>query len=159
MQLSRNFLHSSKIQSLPTPTPYLPSQTENAKVIYVIDGDTIVINGNKKVRYIGIDTPEIKHPETSAPAQCYGDEATVKNKELVEGKEIIMKKDVSETDKYGRLLRYIWLNNGIFVNDILVKEGFARAEPIKPDTTYAGEFFESEKEAKENSRGLWKECY
>lgn len=79
------------------------------KVVRVIDGDTIEIEGGDRVRYIGIDTPETVDPRK--PVQCYGQEASNKNKELVEGKTVELEKDVSETDKYGRLLRYVWLGD------------------------------------------------
>ncbi len=100
-----------------------------AKVIRVIDGDTIKIEGDKVIRYIGIDTPETVHP--SKPVQCYGKEASDKNKELVEGKEVKLEKDVSETDKYGRLLRYIWLGD-MLVNEYLVREGYAQSSTYPP---------------------------
>ena len=82
-------------------------------VIRVVDGDTIEIEGGQKVRYIGIDTPETVDP--SRPVGCYGKEASDKNKELVEGKIVRLEKDISETDRYGRLLRYIYVGD-IFVN-------------------------------------------
>src|SRR3989344_6996325 len=91
------------------------------KVTRVIDGDTIEIEGGQKVRYIGIDTPETVDPR-SLP-QCFGKEAASKNRELVEGKKVRLEKDILDKDKYGRLLRYVYLpdsNSGIFINDYLV---------------------------------------
>jgi len=99
---------SSRLQQ--TPAPPLRANRERAKVIKVVDGDTIKLEDGRAVRYIGIDTPETVHP--SKPVQCYGKEASDKNRELVEGKEIELEKDVSEVDKYGRLLRYIWIGGG-----------------------------------------------
>jgi endonuclease YncB( thermonuclease family) len=90
----------------------------------VIDGDTIdvVINGAEyRVRYIGIDTPE-----NTTSNEYYGPQATAKNKALVEGKLVILVKDVSETDRYSRLLRYV-IVDGLFVNYELVRQGFANA--------------------------------
>jgi len=75
-----------------------------AKVTEVIDGDTIIIEGGYRVRYIGIDTPEI-HPEVEA----FGMEAWQANRQLIEGKEVRLERDVSETDKYDRLLRYVYV--------------------------------------------------
>jgi len=86
---------------------------ETVQVKRVIDGDTIVLSDDRKVRYIGIDTPEIHHPQKAV--QCFGTEAARFNKELVEGKEVTLQKDISDTDRYGRLLRYVWVND-IFVN-------------------------------------------
>jgi len=122
------------------------------KVLRVIDGDTIKIEGDKVVRYIGIDTPETVHP--SKPVQCYGKEASDKNRELVEGKEVTLEKDVSETDKYGRLLRYIWVGD-TFVNEYLVREGFANSSTYPPDVKYQDRFLEAQRQAREEKKGLW----
>lgn len=136
---------------------------ELTKVLHVVDGDTIVIEGKKTVRYIGIDTPETKHPTKSF--QCFGEEASIKNKELVEGKFVFLEKDVSETDQYKRLLRYVWLtdpNNasaeGIFVNDYLLRQGYAHASTFPPDVKYAQQFLQAEQEARNKQRGLWQMC-
>lgn len=122
------------------------------KVIRVIDGDTIKIEGDKVVRYIGIDTPETVHP--SKPVQCYGKEASDKNRELVEGKEVKLEKDVSETDKYGRLLRYVWFEE-VLVNEYLVREGYAQSSTYPPDVKYQDRFLEAQREAREEKKGLW----
>lgn len=124
-------------------------------VTRVIDGDTIEIEGGQGVRYIGIDTPETVHP--SKPVECFGLEASNKNKELVEGKEVRLEKDVSETDTWGRLLRYVYVDD-IFVNDYLVKQGYAYASTVPPDVKYAEQFVRAQREAKEYNRGLWARC-
>ncbi|HUS59825.1 MAG TPA: thermonuclease family protein [Nevskiaceae bacterium] len=128
------------------------SNVEVAIVTRVIDGDTIEIEGGQEVRYIGIDTPETVHP--SNPVECYGKEASQKNKELVEGKEVKLEKDVSETDKYGRLLRYVWLGD-MFVNEYLVKEGYAQSSSYPPDVRYQDRFLEAQRKAREEKKGLW----
>lgn len=125
------------------------SPPDVTRVIEVIDGDTIVIDGGYKVRYIGIDTPEI-HPEVEA----FGAEAWQANRKLVEGKEVRLERDVSETDKYGRLLRYVYVND-IFINAELVRLGFARARAYPPDTKHQGYLEEIEAEAREAGRGMW----
>lgn len=125
------------------------------KVIKVIDGDTVEIEGGEKIRYIGIDTPETKHPTKGV--ECFGKEAFAKNKELVEGKEIRLEKDVSETDRYGRLLRFVYIGD-IFVNDYLLRQGYAHASTYPPDVKMAEQFRAAEKEARENNRGLWSSC-
>ena len=133
-------------------------QTEDSSgvsVSRVVDGDTIEIEGGEKVRYIGIDTPEVVDPRK--PVQCFGKEASNKNKELVDGKRIRLEKDVSETDKYGRLLRYIFVGD-LFVNEVLVKEGYAFSSTYPPDVKYQSIFVEAEKEAREANRGLWGLC-
>lgn len=125
------------------------------KVVKVIDGDTIALENGEVVRYIGIDTPETVHP--SKPVQCFGKEASEKNKELVEGKMVRLEKDVSERDKYNRLLRYVWIGD-IFVNDYLVREGYAYASTYPPDVKYADQFLKAQQEARERKKGLWAGC-
>lgn len=122
------------------------------KVVNVVDGDTVKLEGGEVVRYIGIDAPETVHP--SKPAQCFGREAGEKNSELVEGKEVRLVKDVSETDKYGRLLRYVYAGD-IFVNEYLVRNGYAKASSYPPDVKYQDQFRQAEEEARNSKRGLW----
>jgi len=122
---------------------------ELARVTQVIDGDTIVIEGGYRVRYIGIDAPEVQ-PRLEA----FGMEAWRANRELVGGKKVRLEQDVSETDKYGRLLRYIWVNE-IMVNAELVKQGLARAKGYPPDTKYQDYLDELETEARLMGRGMW----
>lgn len=130
-------------------TPASPSVTR------VIDGDTIEVSITGliyKVRYIGIDTPELddKDPAMRALAQ----NAVSYNRQLVGGKMIQLEKDVSETDRYGRLLRYVYTGE-IFVNAELVRKGFAWAKAYPPDTRHQSYFEAIEKEAKEGRRGIW----
>jgi|GEM_PF-2065202 len=141
------------------PPVYIPPPTSQQanlfEVTKVIDGDTIQIETGEKVRYIGIDTPETVHP--SKPVECFGKEATAKNKELVEGKTVRLEKDISETDKYGRLLRYVYVGD-IFVNLELVKEGYAVSSTYPPDVKYQDRFLEAQQEAREKQKGLWITC-
>ena len=120
-----------------------------AKVLEVIDGDTITVEGGYRVRYIGIDTPEI-HPRVEA----YGIEAWQANRRLVEGKRVRLERDVSETDRYNRLLRYVYVDN-IFVNAELVRAGLARAKAYPPDTRYQDYLEKMEAEARQAGRGMW----
>jgi len=122
---------------------------ETAKVIQVIDGDTITIEGGYRVRYIGIDTPEV-HPVPEA----YGTEAWQVNRQLVEGKEVRLERDVSETDKYGRLLRYVYVDD-VLVNAELVRLGLAEAKGYPPDIKYQDYLEKMEAEAKKAGRGMW----
>jgi len=138
---------ASEVQQNNTEKTYLATE--------VVDGDTIKIEGGQTIRYIGIDTPETVHP--SQPVGCFGLEASNKNKELVLGKRIKIEKDVSETDRYGRLLRYVWIDD-IFVNDYLVRNGYAMAYTYPPDVKYSEQFAQAQKEARENNRGLWSKC-
>lgn len=125
------------------------------KVIRVIDGDTIEIEGGERVRYIGMDTPETVDPRN--PVQCFGKEASDRNKELVEGKTVRLVKDVSETDKYGRLLRYVYVGDE-FINLELVKQGFAYSDTVPPDVKYQSLFIAAQKNARQAGVGLWSAC-
>lgn len=138
-----------------TTTPVNISQENTFLVAKVVDGDTISLSSGEVIRYIGIDTPETKHP--SLPVQCFGTEASTKNKELVEGKAVRLEKDISETDRYGRLLRYVWAGD-IFVNEYLVRQGYAQISTYPPDVKYQDLFLQAQKEARDNKRGLWASC-
>lgn len=127
------------------------SPPQEALVTRVIDGDTIVIEGGYRVRYIGIDTPET-YPE----AEAFGAEAWQANRELVEGKRVRLEKDVSETDKYGRLLRYVYAGD-IMVNAELVRQGLAEARAYPPDIKYQDYLAGLQKGAKDEGRGMWAE--
>lgn len=128
---------------------------ELVKVIRVVDGDTIEIEGGEKVRYIGIDTPETVDPRKTV--QCFGVEASKKNKELVEGKMVRLEKDVTDRDKYNRLLRYIYVGD-TFINLELVRQGFAYSYSYPPDIKYQDQFVKAQQEAREAKRGLWGAC-
>lgn len=144
---------------IPTFKPQTAPANSNlvlARVIRIIDGDTIEVDlgeGNKKtVRYIGIDTPETVDPNRSD--QCFGKEASAKNKELVGNGIVGLEKDVSETDRYGRLLRYVYMGD-LFINQVLVSEGYAHASSYPPDIKYQDKFRQAEQQARTNSKGLW----
>lgn len=128
---------------------------QTAIVKRVIDGDTIELENGEKIRYIGINTPETVDPRRKV--QCFGWQAKEENKKLVEGKEIIATRDVSDKDKYGRLLRYVYIGD-VFINDYLVRNGFASISTFPPDVKYAEQFKQAEEEARINNRGLWKNC-
>lgn len=133
-----------------------PKYDEYIKVKRVIDGDTIELENGERLRYIGIDTPELYDPRK--PVQCFAEEASQKNKELVEGKLIKFYKDVSERDKYQRLLGYVYLEDGTFVNLEMVKQGYAFSYSYPPDISKQDEFLQAEKEAREKNLGLWSNC-
>ena len=138
--------------ALPTASPIPNPNITFAKVKNVVDGDTFTLESGQVIRMIGIDTPETVHP--SKPIQCYGKEASNKTKELIEGKEVRLEKDVSETDKYKRLLRYVYIND-LLVNEVLVSEGYAKSSSYPPDIKYQDKFIEAEKKAQVENKGLW----
>jgi len=131
------------------------SALEQATISRVIDGDTVELSDGRHVRYIGMDTPETVDPRK--PIECFGRQASEENKGLVEGRTVRLEKDVSETDKYGRLLRYVYIGD-VMVNDYLVRQGFAHVSTFPPDVKFTSEFVAAEKEARENNRGLWNGC-
>lgn len=133
-----------------SPTSSVPQNLYD--VSRVIDGDTIELTNGERVRYIGIDTPETKHPKK--PVQYYGKEAYEANKRLVEGKEVRLEFDVTKRDKYGRLLAYVYVGD-VFVNAWLVENGYAQVYTYPPDVKYNELFLKLQKEAREKKRGLW----
>lgn len=130
------------------------------KVAGVIDGDTIVVNMNDKpetIRFIGVDTPETVHP--SKPKECYGEEASKRTLEMLLGKSVYLVPDpqTKNTDQYGRFLRYVFLEDGTFVNAKLVEGGFGFNYIYDP-FQFMKEFDRLEKQAKSAKVGLWGVC-
>ena len=145
----------------PEPTPVFGEEptgpVELATVASVTDGDTIrvILDGqNVPVRYIGIDTPE-----TQNGFEWMGAEASAANAALVEGQQVVLEKDVSETDQYGRLLRYVWIEQDagwLLVNLELLRLGFAQVTTYPPDVKYVDVLFlPAQQEAREAGLGLW----
>lgn len=141
----------------PTQQKENPKETkekvEHRTVIRVVDGDTIVLDGNEKVRLIGVDTPETKHPRK--PIEYFGKEASAFTTKMAEGKKVRIEYDWQRLDKYGRTLAYVYLEDGTFLNAEIVKQGYGHAYTRFP-FKYLEEFRQYEREARENNRGLWK---
>lgn len=133
--------------------------TETALVVRVIDGDTIVVRlggQDRRLRYVGMDTPETVKPDS--PVEWLGPEAREANRALVEGRTVVLEKDVSETDRFGRLLRYVWLVDGdrwTMVDLELIARGFAQVETDPPDVRYAERFVAAQRIARDAGIGLW----
>ena len=119
---------------------------EQALVTSVIDGDTVELADGRHVRYLGIDTPE--------SGDYYAEEATARNKDLVEGKTVELQPGKRDQDEYGRLLRYVYVD-GVFVNAELVAQGYATAYIFDPDDRYSQVLVQLEQYAKMRQRGLW----
>lgn len=133
---------------------------DKATVTRIVDGDTITLSNGKTLRYIGVDTPESVDPRH--PVECFAEEASQKNSELVLNKEIEMEKDISDIDRYGRLLRYVYVKEGereVMVNELLVREGYAYARSYPPDTRHQQKLISVEHEAKQEKRGVWSNCH
>jgi micrococcal nuclease len=129
------------------------SHAEIYKVKRVIDGDTLLLINGEKVRLIGVNTPEINHHKK--PAEYFGKEAHLFTKQMVEGKEARFEFDRQKRDVYKRLLAYVYLLDGTFLNAEIIKQGYGKVY-IKSRFKYKGEFRKYEREARENRRGLWR---
>jgi endonuclease YncB( thermonuclease family) len=133
-----------------SPTAATDPEGQAAKVVRVIDGDTIEVEIDGKpvrLRYIGIDAPERGQPGF--------EESHAANAALVDGQTVYLVKDVSETDPFGRLLRYVYLADGTMVNAELVRRGFAQAVTYPPDVAHQELFLALQREAREAGSGLW----
>ena len=122
-----------------------------ARVTKHTDGDTLWLSGIGKVRLIGIDTPEV-----SGQAECYGREASAFVERTVPlGSEVRYRLGVDERDRYGRALAYLWLEDGRFLNRLLVARGYAQPLTVPPNVEYADRFARVARRAREAGRGLW----
>lgn len=129
---------------------------ETVRVTGVVDGDTVdispAIDDISRVRLIGVDTPELE--KRNCDTQPYGPEAREYTKEHLEGQEVGLEFDRDKTDRYDRLLAYVYEDNEMF-NERLLQEGLARVETVPPNTRYASRFREAEREAKAAELGVW----
>ena len=123
-----------------------PCDMDTGTVASVIDGDTIQLSNGKHVRYLGIDAPEAD--------EYLGPEATLKNRQLVERKKVQLQKGITNRDKHGRLLRYVY-SDGVFVNAELVAQGYARTYIFEPDDRYSQVLVQLEQYAKIRQVGVW----
>ena len=128
------------------------SNAQPLKCIRVVDGDTIILSNGERVRLIGVDTPETKHPKK--PVEYYGKEASAFTKRMVEGKEVRLEYDQQQRDKYGRLLAYIYLMDGTFLNAEIIRQGYGHAYTRFP-FKYMNAFRKYEKKARKEKKGLW----
>ena len=142
---------------LPAPVASQGDSTV-VQVVRVTDGDTIqvccIAGQREKVRYIGINTPETKHP--SKGVEYFGKEASEANRKLVDGKSVSLEFDVQQRDRYKRLLAYVYLKDGTFVNAWLVERGYAQVMTVPPNVKYQKLFLKLERQVREARRGLWK---
>ncbi|EKE12185.1 MAG: hypothetical protein ACD_13C00277G0001, partial [uncultured bacterium] len=155
----------------PPPTPPPPPEQKSEiitspdnngfyQVLTVIDGDTIYVNvgGNSEsVRLIGVDTPEIARE--NQPLECFGLEASNKTKELLENQRVRMEADESQSDRdqFGRLLRFVFLEDGTNFNELLVREGFAHELTYDGEYKYRNQFIIAQTTAQNEGLGLWRD--
>jgi len=128
------------------------------KVLEVIDGDTIKLSNGKLLRYIGLDTPEVRIKDKlgnfNYRPQPFSLEAKEFNRKLVEGKNVRVEFDIERTDRYGRLLGYCFVGE-TFINKELIEQGYAALYTYPPNVKYVDSFVASQKKAKEKQKGLW----
>jgi len=123
-------------------------------VKWVDDGDTILFENSIRVRYIGINTPEIAHKDQ--PAEPYGYAAKKYNIKLVYRKQVRLEYDRNKKDRYGRLLAYVFLKDGRFVNAVMIREGYAYCLFKKENSKYSDLFLKTQREAMKSNRGIWR---
>lgn len=139
---------------------------EMAFVARVVDGDTLKLSDGRRVRLIGMDTPELHYSEKLVrdsrrtrkdikDIQALGEKAAIFTRQLCEGKPVRLETDVRKEDKYGRLLAYVYLEDGTFVNAKIVEEGYGQVMTIPPDVKYADYFLKLQREARDKHKGLW----
>lgn len=136
-----------------------PATEREATVLRVVDGDTILVRGangrSERVRYIGVDTPESVKPDS--PVECFGKEASDRNKQLVEGRKVRLVPDREAEDRFGRSLAFVYVGE-TFVNAQLISDGYARTIEIEPNTSKAEYFADLERVAIRTRKGLWRAC-
>ncbi len=127
-------------------------------VVKVVDGDTIHVQVNgrvEKVRYIGVNTPEVHHPTKGE--EFGGREAAAVNRDLVTGQHVRLELDVQERDRYGRLLAYVWVGE-VMINAELVRRGYAQVMTVPPNVRHQSMFLALQREARQAGRGLWRKA-
>ena len=134
----------------PVSEPAAPDGSLQATVTRVVDGDTAILSGVGRSRFIGVDTPEV-----FGGRECFGPEASQFVKGILTGRRVRYAIGAESRDRYGRALVYIWLQDGRFLNELLVARGYARPLAIAPNVRYAGRFERRAREAREARRGLW----
>lgn len=146
---------TGSVPDIPIGGPPTDVPLEEGAVTRVVDGDTIdvLLNGETfRVRYILVNTPETKHPTKGQ--EPFGPEAFEANRALVEGKTVLLERDVSQTDKYGRLLRYVYVDN-LLVNEQLLRLGLAHVDTYPPDVKYVERFRAVQRQAQLAGLGMW----
>jgi len=152
-------------RSLPF-TKYLEAKEEFYYVERVVDGDTLKLSDGRKVRLIGVDTPELhysrkllrdarKSDKDIKTIQAMGQTASDFTKSLCAGKKVRLQTDVEKYDKYGRTLAYVYLEDGTFVNARILEEGYGQVMTIPPNVSRAEYFLKLQEAARIKGKGLW----
>lgn len=155
-QLSENRLIKDRESGIVRPGMQEKHRNQLYKVVEVVDGDTIKIDiGGKteSVRLIGINAPEKYSPQKEEAE--YGKAAASYTKKLLQGQKVHLTYDTQHRDRYGRLLAYVYMADGTFINAQLVKAGYARVMTIPPNVKYQSLFTALQKNARDSGNGLW----
>jgi micrococcal nuclease len=145
-QLQEELLEEPAPEAAPIPEPAPEEAGERVRVKRVIDGDTVVLSDGRKLRLVGMNTPERKRPLYK--------EATEALRELVDGEELTLRYDVEQIDQYRRSLGYLYKGD-LFINGEIVRQGLAYCYTWKPNVAHYDEFVELQQEARAANRGLW----
>lgn len=145
------------------PEPIGFDVAEQGVVVRVIDGDTIVVRidgRDERLRYIGVNAPELANVERGSAAECGSLDAAETNRELVQGRSVALERDVSDRDRFGRLLRHAWVDRDGWrlVSAELAEAGAVRARSYSPDSARDAELEIAERQARSAGRGLWGSC-
>jgi len=120
----------------------------------VVDGDTFITKNDNRIRLIGVNTPETVKPNN--PVERYGKEASNFTKQQLSGKTVYLFSDAGDKDKYGRLLRYVFIKGEpTMFNEVLIREGYANTMTVPPNVMFSDRFVKLEREAREKKKGLW----
>jgi len=133
----------------------ISAAAEWMSVKWVDDGDTILLSDGRRVRYIGINAPEVAHAKYGQQAEPFGKKASEANKALVYGKKVRLEFDREVKDHYGRLLAYVYLGDGRCVNLEIVKAGWAYVLYKKPNDRYVNILLEAQRRAMKAGVGIW----
>jgi endonuclease YncB( thermonuclease family) len=134
-------------------SPAADADSLRVKVHWVDDGDTIVVAGGERVRYLGINTPEVAHKDK--PGEPFGEEAKAFNKKLVQGRWINLELAEQQRDHYGRLLAFVFLEDGTSVNGELIRQGYAHLLRRESKLPYWKRLLELQRQALKEKKGMW----
>ena len=144
-----------------------PSERSAYVVSRVVDGDTIKLTSVERVRLIGVDTPEVHESDKLVRdarrigkdgdvVKRLGEKSSQFTRKMVDNKKVILKFDIKKTDRYGRLLAYVYLEDGTFINAEIIRQGYGQVMTIPPNVKYSDLFLNLERQARQNKKGLWK---
>ena len=130
-----------------------PARDATARVVRVVDGDTVILAGLGRSRLIGVDTPEVH-----GDPECYGRRASAYAERALHGRRVRYRLGAEQRDRFGRALVYLWLGDGRLFNAMLVRDGYAQPLTIPPNVEFADRFVALARRARRDGRGLWGVC-